>query len=1249
MRKKVKQLMACVLIVLLLAAMLPELSGGKAHAASSGAISTAAGNGTSGYSGDGGAATTAQLANPTGVATDSSGNLYIADYANNRVRKVDSSGNISTVAGTGSEGYSGDGRAATTAQLNNPFGVAVDNSGNLYIADFNNNRIRKVDSLGNISTVAGTGSEGYSGDGRAATTAQLAGPTGVAVDNSGNLYIADFMNNRIRKVDSSGNISTVAGTGENGYSGDGGAATTAQLSDPQGVAVDSSGNLYIADRGNNRIRKVDSSGNISTVAGTGEWGYSGDGGAATTAQLYYPFDVAVDSSGNLYIADAINQRIRKVDSLGNISTVAGTGEAGYSGDGGAATTAQLNNPFGVAVDNSGNLYIADFNNNRIRKVGLTSSNVNLSGLTLSSGSLSPAFASDTTSYTASVANSVGSITVTPTVSDSNATVTVNGTEVTSGSASGEISLSVGSSNTITVVVTAQDGTTKQTYTVTVTRASSSKAELSGLTLSSGSLSPVFASDTTSYTASVANSVGSITVTPTVSDSNATVTVNGTEVTSGSASGEISLGVGSSNTITVVVTAQDGTTKQTYTVTVTRMLSSKAELSGLTLSSGSLSPAFASDTTSYTASVANSVGSIMVTPTVSDSNATVTASVYNSSGTYGPISLTSEAAGVSLPLDVGVNTIQVVVTAQDGTTNTYTVTVTRVLSSKAELSGLTLSSGSLSPAFAAGTTSYTASVGNRVSSITVTPTVSYSNATVTEAVYDSAHATVTASVYNSAGTLVMGPIALTSGAASDSLPLSVGINTIKVVVTAQDGTMQTYTVTVTRSSGTGSSSSGSSSTGSPSTNSGGAASNNSTGFSVIVNGKKYDQIATGTTTHEDGKTVLAATVDTAKLMEQLAKEGDKPVIIIPVASVSADKVTVVLTGDAIKAMENRQAVLEVQTANGNYKLPAAEIAIARLSEQLGGQVKLPDIVVHVDIAKSDAAKNKLAESAAEKGKFSIVVPPVDFTVTASYNGKTADVDKFNAYVEREIPLPDGIDPNKITTATVLAADGTVFHVPTFSAVHDGKYYAVVNSLTNSTYTLIWHPMTFADTEGHWSKEAVSDMASRLIVNGVDETHYNPDAAITRAEFAAIIVRALGLADNGKTSAYGDVKSGDWYVGAVAKAQEYGIIEGYEDGTFRPAKTITREEAMVMIARAMKWTGLDTNVNSTDAVSAIAAFADGAAVDAWAKQSVAVAVKSGLVQGRDAGLKPTSDITRAETAAIVQRMLEKAKLIDDRDYK
>ncbi|WP_409345275.1 S-layer homology domain-containing protein [Paenibacillus sp. MBLB4367] len=256
-----------------------------------------------------------------------------------------------------------------------------------------------------------------------------------------------------------------------------------------------------------------------------------------------------------------------------------------------------------------------------------------------------------------------------------------------------------------------------------------------------------------------------------------------------------------------------------------------------------------------------------------------------------------------------------------------------------------------------------------------------------------------------------------------------------------------------------------------------------------------------------------------------------------------------------------------------------------------------------------------------------------------------VDKFQVYVQREIPLPQGADASKITTAIVLDQDGTVRHVPTYVTKRDGSAYAVVNSLTNSSYSLIWHPMTFADVEQHWAKDAVNDMASRLVVNGVDERRYQPDAHITRAEFAAVIVRALGLSDRGQTAGFTDVKPGDWYAGAVAKAHEYGIIQGYEDGTFRPLNPITREETMVMIARAMKLVGLRTEIGCEDAAQALTSFADGQSVSEWAKQAAAALVSQELVKGTEAKqLLPLSFISRAETAAVVQRMLIKANLID-----
>ena len=334
-----------------------------------GTITTVAGNGALGFSGDNGPATAAALISPSSVALDAAGNLYIADATNHRIRQVDPSGTITTVAGNGSSGFSGDNGSATEASLTNPAAVALDAAGNLYVADQGNQRIRRVDTAGTITTVAGNGTPGFSGDNGPATAGSLAAPFGVALDVSGNLYIADRSNQRIRRVDPSGTITTVAGNGVQGFSGDNGPATAAALAVPLAVALDAAGNLYIADSGNHRVRRVDPAGKITTVAGTGTAGFSGDNGPAAAARLNDPTRIALDAAGNLYIADRGNQRIRRVDTGGTIATVAGTGTAGFSGDNGPATAARLADPFGVALDLAANLYIADRENRRIRRVG----------------------------------------------------------------------------------------------------------------------------------------------------------------------------------------------------------------------------------------------------------------------------------------------------------------------------------------------------------------------------------------------------------------------------------------------------------------------------------------------------------------------------------------------------------------------------------------------------------------------------------------------------------------------------------------------------------------------------------------------------------------------------------------------------------------------------------------------------------------------------------------------------------------
>jgi trimeric autotransporter adhesin len=339
--------MSARLAVVVLAAVL--VGGSVAGAAQPPAIWTLAGVGSSGFSGDGGPAVQARLASPLGLAVDRQGAVYIADAGNGRVREVTPAGRISTLA-----------------QAQHPSGVAVDGQGDVFVST-GDHRVLKVTAAGATTTVAGTGQPGFSGDGGPATSAALNGPAAVAVDPGGNLYISDIRNNRVRKVAPDGTIATVAGTGVGGYSGDGGAATAARLSSPGGLAVDARGTLYIADTGNNRVRKVDVGGTITTLGGNGTAGRSGDGGRATAASLRAPQGVAVGSRGDVFVADTGNARVRRVSASGTITTFAGGGRAGYLGDYAPAALVTLGKPVALAAAADGRLYVTD--GDTVREIG----------------------------------------------------------------------------------------------------------------------------------------------------------------------------------------------------------------------------------------------------------------------------------------------------------------------------------------------------------------------------------------------------------------------------------------------------------------------------------------------------------------------------------------------------------------------------------------------------------------------------------------------------------------------------------------------------------------------------------------------------------------------------------------------------------------------------------------------------------------------------------------------------------------
>ena len=413
-----------------------------------------------------------------------------------------------------------------------------------------------------------------------------------------------------------------------------------------------------------------------------------------------------------------------------------------------------------------------------------------------------------------------------------------------------------------------------------------------------------------------------------------------------------------------------------------------------------------------------------------------------------------------------------------------------------------------------------------------------------------------------------------------------------------------------------------------------------GVSVLVNGKA-EEAGTLNTNNVNNQTVSTLKIDQTKLEAKLAAEGQGAVVTVPV-TVNSDVIVTTLNGQMIQQMENKQAILEIKTGQASYTLPAQQIHMASISEKIGKSVALQDIIVQIQIAKASGEAVKAAEQAANQRNFSLVTAPVDFTITATYDASSVEVQKFDAFVERTIAVPEGVDPSRITTGVVVDADGTVRHIPTKVIVQDGKFYAVLNSMTNSSYSVVWHPLEFSDVEAHWAKAAVNDMGSRMVIEGTGDNGFSPDRSITRAEFAAIFVRGLGLKLEGGAAVFSDVAATDWYSSAVQTAHSYGLISGFEDGTFRANESITREQAMVMVSRAMQLTGLKDKLQVQADV--LAAYLDAADASEWANDGIAGSVQAGLITGRDGNvLAPKASITRAEVAAVIQRLLQKSGLI------
>ncbi|GAB6989854.1 S-layer homology domain-containing protein [Paenibacillus pini] len=418
----------------------------------------------------------------------------------------------------------------------------------------------------------------------------------------------------------------------------------------------------------------------------------------------------------------------------------------------------------------------------------------------------------------------------------------------------------------------------------------------------------------------------------------------------------------------------------------------------------------------------------------------------------------------------------------------------------------------------------------------------------------------------------------------------------------------------------------------------------TNVRVVLDGKEQQNMATANISKVNGREIITISVDNDKVIHQIAN-GTMNTLLLPVSTTS-EEVVGVLNGQLLKEMQNKAAKVEIQTDRATYTLPAVQIGIDDLSRKLGQDVSLKDILINVKISEASDESTKAAQTKAAAGHMSLIVRPVNFEVEAKYKDKKVSVTQFTDYVERSITLPDEVDPDKITTGVVVGKDGELSHVPTQIVKKDGRYYAVINSLTNSTYAVVWNPKTFTDTIKHWSRSDVENLASRLVIQGVGPDQFDPDRNITRAEFVSIVLRSLGIHQSSTSIvSFKDVKASDWFADEVNTGVSYQLIKGYDNGTFKPNGLLTRAEAMTILDRAFAIVKIDKVTQDIEANQLLADYKDSAALEPWAKYAAASAIKLGIVKGTNGQLNPRGEITRAQTAAIMNRFLIKSELINE----
>ncbi|TYA12314.1 hypothetical protein FRY98_16565 [Paenibacillus faecis] len=629
---------------------------------------------------------------------------------------------------------------------------------------------------------------------------------------------------------------------------------------------------------------------------------------------------------------------------------------------------------------------------------------------------------------------------------------------------------------------------------------------------------------------------------------------------------------------------------------------------------------------YTATVTNDVYGIGLNPTVEYPNGTQVKVYVN--GTEYPAEQWSK-----LPLNVGQrNLVQVKVEDTAGNLiNEYTIEITHEDSPAAnnKLGSLVPSTGSLYPEFNPDTASYTMSVTNSVYQIQFKPTAQNPNAKIEIRVGANGK-----------------PQAVTSGEFSGVL--NPGSNDIYILVTDENNVSKEYKVTVYRAyssgsdnGGSGGSSSGGTVTTSPSTGTGQVS--KPLDLVTTVNGQQVP-FATGTVTQTGDRTQTTVTVDAGKLSGVLAGgKGQKLSISVPN---NGDLTVQGLTVQQLKELKDSGSSLEIENLLAIYPLPAGQLNLNRIAGQFGN-ASLSDIAVNVNIKRASNELNQLAREVAAKNGYELLVHPVDLDLSFTHGGQTIKAGKLNSYAAKYIALPEGVDPSRITTGVIVNPDGSVFHVPTVVTKINNRYFARINDLRGSgTYSVIWNPKNYDDVLNHWAKASANDIGARLVIEGTGNNTFTPNRDINRSEFAVFIVKGLGLMrQDVEQNAFRDVPSSTWYHAAVTIASESGIVLGYDDGAFHGEAYITREQGMAMIARAYRLIRPEASMNTEQMNAVLSGYGDGNKVSNWAKEAVALLISEGITEGGNGQLlKPQAKMTRAEAAAMIQRLLKTTGLID-----